>query len=50
VPGVGKLLVLTTPGGFDGFLRELAGADRAGTLGPQAYAAASERYGITWLD
>jgi mannose-6-phosphate isomerase-like protein (cupin superfamily) len=50
VPGDGKLLVLTTPGGFDGFLRELAGADRAGTLGPQAYAAASERYGITWLD
>jgi mannose-6-phosphate isomerase-like protein (cupin superfamily) len=49
VPGEGRLLVLTTPGGLDGFFRELAAADSAGTLGPDAYAAASERYGITWL-
>ena len=48
-PGVGRLLVLTTPGGFDGFFRELAAADEAGQLGPDAYAGASERYGITWL-
>jgi mannose-6-phosphate isomerase-like protein (cupin superfamily) len=47
--GEGRLLVLTTPGGFDGFFRELAAADAAGTLGPDAYAAASEKYGITWL-
>jgi mannose-6-phosphate isomerase-like protein (cupin superfamily) len=49
VPGEGRLLVLTVPGGFDGFFRELAAADAAGTLGPEAYAAASEKYGITWL-
>ena len=49
VPGEGRLLVMTTPGGLDGFFRELAAAHSAGTLGPDAYAAASERYGITWL-
>jgi mannose-6-phosphate isomerase-like protein (cupin superfamily) len=49
VPGEGRLLVVTTPGGLDGFFRELAAAEAAGTLGPEAYATASERYGITWL-
>ena len=49
VPGEGRLLVLTAPGGLDGFFRELAAAQDAGTLGPEAYAAASELYGITWL-
>ena len=49
VPGVGRTLIVTTPGGFDGFFRELAAAESAGMLGPDAYAAASERYGITWL-
>jgi mannose-6-phosphate isomerase-like protein (cupin superfamily) len=50
VPGEGHLLVLVAPGGFEGFFRELAAAHDAGTLGPDAYASASERYGITWLD
>lgn len=50
VPGEGRLLVLTSPAGFEGFFRELAEAERAGTLGPDAYAAASKTYGITWLD
>ena len=49
VPGQGRQLVLTSPAGFEGFFRELADAHSAGTLGPKAYAAASERYGITWL-
>jgi mannose-6-phosphate isomerase-like protein (cupin superfamily) len=49
VPRTGRILVLTAPGGLEGFFRALADADRAGTLGPEAYAAASERYGITWL-
>ena len=49
VPGEGRQLVLTSPAGFEGFFRELADADRRGALGPDAYAAASERYGITWL-
>jgi mannose-6-phosphate isomerase-like protein (cupin superfamily) len=50
VPGQGRLLVLTSPAGFEGFFRQLAEAERDGTLGPDAYAAASEKYGITWLD
>ena len=49
VPGEGRLLVLLSPGGFEGFFRELAAAHEAGTLGPEAYAGASGRYGITWL-
>jgi mannose-6-phosphate isomerase-like protein (cupin superfamily) len=49
VPGEGRLLVVMSPAGLEGFFRELAAADAAGTLGPEAYATASERYGITWL-
>ena len=49
VPGEGRELILVTPGGFEGFFRELAAAEAAGTLGPDAYAVASERFGITWL-
>ena len=49
VPGEGRLLVVVSPAGLEGFFRELAAADAAGTLGPDAYAAASKRYGITWL-
>ena len=49
VPRTGRLLVLTAPAGLEGFFRELAEADRAGALGPEAYARASERYGISWL-
>lgn len=49
VPGEGRLLVVTSPGGFESFFRELAAAHDAGTLGPDAYAAASERHRITWL-
>jgi len=49
VPGAGRFLVMTCPGGFDGFFRMLADADRAGTLGPETFALASKRYGITWL-
>ena len=47
--GEGRQLVVTTPGGFEGFFRELAAAEEGGTIGPEAYAAASERFGITWL-
>ena len=49
VPRTGRVLALTSPGGLEGFFRELAGAERAGELGPGAYARASERYGIRWL-
>ena len=49
VAGEGHLLVVLTPAGFEGFFRDLAAADRDGRLGPEAYAAASEKFGITWL-
>ena len=48
-PRTGRILVLTSPAGFEGFFRELAEADRAGALGPDAYARVSKKYGITWL-
>ena len=49
VPGVGHQLVVCAPAGFEAFFRDLAEAERDGRLGPDAYAAASERAGITWL-
>jgi hypothetical protein len=42
-------LIVLTPGGLEQFFRELAEAERNGTLGPDAYAAASEKAGISWL-
>ena len=50
VPGEGRQLVLTTPAGFEGFFRDLAEAARTGTLGPDAYADAAQKYGVTWVD
>jgi mannose-6-phosphate isomerase-like protein (cupin superfamily) len=49
VPKAGRLLVVVSPAGFEGFFRMLAQAEAEGRLGPEAYAEASERYGITWL-
>jgi mannose-6-phosphate isomerase-like protein (cupin superfamily) len=49
VRGSGRLLVLTSPAGVEGFFRALAAAHQEGTLGPGTYADASARYGITWL-
>ena len=49
VPRTGRVLVLTAPAGLEGFFRELADADRAGAIGPDAYARASEKYAVTWL-
>ncbi len=48
-PGVGRMLLVFAPGGFEGFFRHLAAADANGALGEDAYAAASEEFGITWL-
>ena len=49
IEGQGSILFVCAPGGVEGFFRELDQAEREGRLGPEAYAAASERYGITWL-
>jgi mannose-6-phosphate isomerase-like protein (cupin superfamily) len=45
----GRVLVMCSPAGLEGFFRELAEAQRNGSLGAEAYAGASSRYGITWL-
>lgn len=49
VPRTGRVLILTSPAGLEGFFRELAAAGSAGRLGPEAYARASQNYGVTWL-
>jgi quercetin dioxygenase-like cupin family protein len=49
IPGEGRQLVICIPGGFEEFFRDLAAADRDRRLGPDAYAEASKRAGITWL-
>jgi mannose-6-phosphate isomerase-like protein (cupin superfamily) len=49
VQGEGRILIVVTPGGLEGFFRELATADRRNELGPDAYAAASQNFGISWL-
>jgi mannose-6-phosphate isomerase-like protein (cupin superfamily) len=49
VPRAGRILVLASPAGFEGFFRALAEADRAGAIGPDAYEHAFKNYGITWL-
>jgi mannose-6-phosphate isomerase-like protein (cupin superfamily) len=48
-PGEGRTLLVVAPGGFEGFFRRLADAERAGNLDAAAYAAASEEFGITWV-
>ena len=50
VPHTGRFLTMVSPAGFEGFFRELSQAESDGTIGPEAYAGASERYGITWLE
>ena len=49
VERTGRYLVLFYPAGFEGFFRELAEAERNDADMPDAYAAASKKYGITWL-
>lgn len=49
VPRTGRFLTMVSPAGFEGFFRELSEAEAAGGAGPEAYASASKKYGITWL-
>jgi mannose-6-phosphate isomerase-like protein (cupin superfamily) len=49
VPRTGRFLTMVSPAGFEDFFRELSDAESAGTIGPEAYARASERFAITWL-
>lgn len=49
VPRTGRFLTMTSPAGFEGFFRELSAAEASGASMPEAYAAASRKYGIDWL-
>ena len=49
IPRTGRFLTMVSPAGFEGFFRELSAADDAGGAGPDDYARASARYGISWL-
>lgn len=49
VPRTGRTLTMASPAGFEGFFRELSAAEAEGTLGPNAYARVSKKYGVTWL-
>lgn len=49
VPRTGRFLTMTSPAGFEGFFRELSAAEANGAAMPEAYAAASRKYGIDWL-
>ena len=49
VPRRGSFLAMFSPPGLEGFFRDLAAAERAGTIGPEIYAEVSRRYGIVWL-
>ena len=49
VPRVGRTLEFFSPGGFDGFFRELAEAERTGASMPQVYADVSAKFGVVWL-
>jgi mannose-6-phosphate isomerase-like protein (cupin superfamily) len=48
-PRTGRFLTLTSPAGFEGFFRELAEAEQAGSPSADAYTRVSEKYGVTWL-
>ena len=49
VRGAGRLMCITTPGGFEGFFRSLADAARSGEPAESAYVRASDEHGVTWL-
>ena len=49
VPRTGRFLTFVSPTGFEGFFRQLSEAERSGKPMDEAYAAVSEKYGVTWL-
>jgi mannose-6-phosphate isomerase-like protein (cupin superfamily) len=49
IPRTGRFLTLVSPAGFEGFFRELSEAERSGKPMDKAYAAVSEKYGVSWL-
>lgn len=49
VPRKGRFLEVYSPGGFDGFFRELAEAELTGASMPDVYRGVSEKYGVAWI-
>ena len=49
VARTGRFLTMTSPAGFEGFFRELAGAAARGGAGAEDYARVTRAYGVTWL-
>ncbi|MDD7937947.1 cupin domain-containing protein [Actinomycetospora lutea] len=48
-PGEGRVLVVISPPGLEGFFRHLAAAEAHGSLDSEARESASREYRITWL-
>ena len=49
IPGAGRLMCITTPGGFEGFFRTLAEAALSGEPAESVYRRASQEHGVEWL-
>lgn len=49
VPRTGRFLTMLSPAGFEGFFQMLSEAESSGGADADAYARASEAFGITWL-
>jgi hypothetical protein len=49
VPRVGRILTLFTPGGFEGFFRELAEGDRRGAIDQEFMDRPAARYQAAWV-
>lgn len=45
----GRTLTIFSPGGFEGFFRDLAGADTSGPVDFEEVGRIAARYGVTWV-
>ncbi len=49
VPLSGRILTMFSPAGFEGFFRDLAGADARGEVGPELMDQLVAKYGARWV-
>lgn len=50
IPGVGRILTMFSPAGFEGFFRDLTEAGHNGWEGPEMLARIAAKYDATWVD
>ena len=50
VPRTGRILTMFTPGGFEGFFRDLSAADARGDVGPEVMDQLASKYGARWVN